>query len=238
MASEVGTFRRIDQGGEPPTDVRAGAAIYNPLVLAFYDAMVIGFANQYAWRCPTRTLLDWYQAHVSSNHLELGVGTGYYLDRCRFPSEQPRLVLADLNANALRKTARRVDRYRPTAYQLNVLAPFKLPEERFDSIAVSYVLHCLPGTLSKKAVAFDHLLPLLNPGGVLFGSTILSIGVELNALARSFLAFYNRLGVINNAGDNLGELETSLRSRFPAVELRVVGSVALFSGSIGVPQRS
>ncbi len=227
------TIQRIDQGGEPPADVRAGAAIYNPLVLALYDAMVMGFANQYAWRCPTRTLLDWYQAHVSSNHLEMGVGTGYQLDRCRFASERPRLVLADLNANALRKTARRVHRYRPTAYQLNVLAPFQLPEKRFDSIAVNYVLHCLPGTLSEKAIAFDHLLPLLNPGGVLFGSTILSLGVELNAVARSFLAFYNRLRVINNAGDGLGELESCLRSRFSRVELRVVGSVALFSGSAG-----
>ncbi len=228
----LGAIRRIDQGGKPPADVLAGAAIYNPVVLAFYDAMVMGFANQYAWKCPTRSLLNWYQAHVSSNHLEVGVGTGYHLDRCRFPSNTPRIVLADLNANTLRKTSRRIRRYRPVAYQLDVLSPFQLPEERFDSIGVNYLLHCLPGTLPSKAIAFDHLLPLLNPGGVMFGSTILSVGVELNRFARAFLAFYNRMGVINNAGDSLGDLEACLRSRFSRVELQVVGSVALFSGRL------
>jgi hypothetical protein len=65
-------------------------------------------------------------------------------------------VLADLNAHALRKTARRIRRYRPTAYQLDVLSPFQLPEPRFDSISLSYVLHCLPGSVPEKAVAVDH----------------------------------------------------------------------------------
>jgi ubiquinone/menaquinone biosynthesis C-methylase UbiE len=229
-------IRRVDQDGDPPAAVLAGAAIYSPLVLSFYDAMVMGFANEYAWKCPTRLLRDRYQAHVSSNHLEVGVGTGYHLDQCRFPSGTPRIVLADLNANALHKAARRVRRFRPRAYQLNVLSPFQLPEEPFDSISMNYLLHCLPGTLSEKAVAFDHLLPLLKPGGVVFGSTILSVGVELGSLARAFLALYNRMGVINNAGDTLADLEACLRSRFSRVELRVVGSVALFSGSVGSRQ--
>jgi hypothetical protein len=78
---------------------------------------------------------------------------------------------------------------------------------------MNYLLHCLPGTISEKAIAFDHLLPLLNPGGVVFGSTILRVGVELGSLARAFLDFYNRTGVINNAGDTLADLEACLRSR-------------------------
>ncbi len=223
--------RRIDQGGEPPADVRAGAAIYNPIVLAFYDAMVVHLANQYAWRCPMPVLLEWYGSHVSSNHLEVGVGTGYYLDRCRF-AERPRLVLADLNASALRKTARRIRRYGPTAYQLNVLAPFELPEAPFDSIAMNYLLHCLPGSIPAKASAFDHVLPLLSPGGVLFGSTILGTAAKVSSLARAMLTLYNRLGVINNARDSLADLEFALRSRLSRVEVRVVGGVALFSGRV------
>ncbi len=61
---------------------------------------------------------------------------------------------------------------------------------------------------------------------------ILGTGVERNALARAMLAFYNRLRVINNAGESLADLESSLRSRFAHVEVRVVGSVALFSGRV------
>jgi SAM-dependent methyltransferase len=225
-------IRRVDQGGRPPARVAMGAAIYNPLVLAFYDAAVMGLANQHAWRCPTRTLLDWFEAHVSSNHLDVGVGTGYLLDRCRFPSGTVRVVLADLNANSLRKTARRIHRYRPRSYQLDVLAPFAIPEEPFDSISMNYLLHCLPGRIPVKAAAFDHLLPLLNPGGTLFGSTILGAGGDLTFLARASLAFYNRVGVMNNAGDSLADLERCLKSRFSRVEIRVVGGVALFSGRL------
>ena len=162
----------------------------------------------------------------------MGVGTGYHLDRCRLDSDTPRIVLADLNANTLRATARRIQRYRPTAYQLDVLSPFTLPEEPFESISMNYLLHCLPGTLPEKAVAIHHLLPLLHPAGVLFGSTILRQGVKVAPLARAFLVVYNRMGVINNGEDSLEDLEACLGSRFSRVELQVVGSVALFSGRL------
>lgn len=149
----------------------------------------------------------------SSVHARQSIAACIAPVHCRFLSGTPRIVLADLNANALHKAARRIRRYRPTSYQLNVLAPFTLPEQAFDSISMNYLLHCLPGTISEKAIAFDHLLPLLNPGGVVFGSTILRVGVELGSLARAFLDFYNRTGVINNAGDTLADLEACLRSR-------------------------
>jgi ubiquinone/menaquinone biosynthesis C-methylase UbiE len=231
MSNEDVVIHRVDQGERPSPNVRAGAAIYSPVVLAIYDAMVLGLANKYAWRCPNEVLLDWYQAHISPNHLEVGVGTGYHLEHCRFRGA-PRIVLADLNGNALRKAARRIERYRPNAYELNVLAPFELPEAPFDSIAMNYVLHCLPGQIPAKAIAFDHVLRFLKPGGVLFGATILAMGADLNALARGMLAIFNRLGVINNAGDSFAALESSLKSRFSRVEVRVVGSVALFSGRL------
>jgi hypothetical protein len=226
MTSDSGAIRRIDQGGEPSRAVRAGAALYGPLVLAVYDAAVMGFNNEHVWRCPTRVLRDWFQAHVSADHLEVGAGTGYHLDRCRFPSETPRVVLADLNGATLRATARRIRRYRPTAYQLDVLSPFQLPGEApFGSIALNYVLHCLPGSFREKAV--------VAPGGVLLGSTILGGGVAGGRRARALMALFNRMGVFHNEGDRLEDLDAALRGRFPRVELQVVGCVALFSGRVG-----
>ncbi len=32
-----------------------------------------------------------------------------------------------------------------------------MPEARFDSIGLNFLLHCLPGTLREKAIVFDHL---------------------------------------------------------------------------------
>ena len=53
-----------------------------------------------------------------------------------------------------------------------------MPEEPFDSIAVSYLVHCLPGPICNKAILFENLAPLLSDTGVLFGSTILGAEVD------------------------------------------------------------
>ena len=105
-----------------------------------------------------------------------GVGSGYFLDHCRFPAESPRVALLDLNANCLEMAAERIARYSPERYEANVLAPLEPEAAKFDSIGLNYVLHCLPGKLAEKAAALSHLQTLLNPGGVLFGSTLLHAG--------------------------------------------------------------
>jgi hypothetical protein len=58
-------------------------------------------------------------------HLDVGVGTGYFLDRCTFPVAAPEVHLMDLNPNCLEKTARRIRRYRPVTHRCNVLDPIR-----------------------------------------------------------------------------------------------------------------
>jgi hypothetical protein len=99
------------------------------------------------------------------------VGTGYFLDRCRFPSQSPRIGLLDLNPNVLQYASQRIARYKPETYCRNVLEPIFIDAAKFDSVAVNYLLHCVPGCIESKAVAFDHLKALMNPNAVLFGST-------------------------------------------------------------------
>lgn len=211
-------------------DVAAGQAIYTLPMLAAYDSVVHGVCSRLAWKCPTRRLLRHYDAHVTANHLDVGVGTGYFLDRCRFPSPSPRIALMDLNRNALDFTARRIARYRPAVYRRNVLQPLSLDSGKFDSVGLGYVLHCMPGPMASKAVAFDQLKALMNPGGVLFGSTVLHGGVECNWAARRLMDAYNRRGIFANRDDHLQDLDTGLRRRFEDVSIEVVGCVALFSG--------
>src|SRR5262244_13795 len=102
-------------------DTRKGAAAYTPLTLALYDLAVLRFSNSFVWRCPTHVLLDFYHQHISDKHLDIGVGTGYFLDKCRFPSTAPRIALLDLNPNSLAKSAKRLRRYNPSCYMGNVL---------------------------------------------------------------------------------------------------------------------
>lgn len=209
--------------------VAAGQAVYTPRTLAIYDVAVLGVSNRFLWNCPSARLEAHYNRHLSANHLDVGVGTGYFLDRGRFPAPAPRVALMDLNAAALDFAARRIARYRPEQYRRNVLEPIAFDAERFDSIGLNYLLHCLPGTIASKAVVFDHLKALLRPGAVLFGATLLQGGVPRNWLARRLMATYNRKGIFANQDDDLAGLQRELQRRFREVTVEPVGCAALFS---------
>ncbi len=210
------------------SDAEAGQAVYSPRVLSLYDWWVVRFSNRFAWKCPWRRLLRLYNECVSDNHLDVGVGTGFYLDRCRFPSEQSRLALMDMNPNCLETTARRVARYNPVVYRKNVLEPIDIDGPPFDSIGLNYLLHCLPGTIRSKAAVFDNLKPLMNSSAVLFGSTILHNGVKRGWLARRLMKTYNEQQIFSNEQDDLEGLRQTLSAHFSQVDVEVVGCVALF----------
>lgn len=212
--------------------VEAGQAVYSQRTLAVYDWLVLGISNRFIWKCPTPGLEAHYNKHLSANHLDVGVGTGYFLHRCRFPAETPRVALMDLNPNALAFTAQRIARYKPETYRRNVLEPIAIDAPGFDSIGVNYLLHCIPGTIESKAVAFDHLKALMNPNAVLFGSTLLHGGVQRSGLAKRLMDVYNKKGIFTNRHDDLEGLQRALHSRFRDVSVQVVGCGALFSGRV------
>ncbi len=212
--------------------IKAGQAVYTRPVLAIYDFFVLGISNRFLWKCPTPRLLHHYNRHITPNHLDVGVGTGYFLDRCQFPSPAPRVALMDLNPDSLESASDRIARYEPEIYHQNVLEPVSLDIEPFDSIGINYLLHCLPGTIESKSVVFDHLKALLRPNGVFFGSTLLQGDVLRNRLAKGLMDVYNRKGIFSNRFDDFEGLERLLRARFRDVSLEVVGCAALFSGRV------
>lgn len=207
----------------------ASHAVYTKAVLAIYDVWVHGISNPLIWRCPTAHLRELYDRQISRNHMDVGVGTGSFLDRCRFPSPKPRLVLVDANPNSLEVAARRLHRYRPMLYRRDVLRALDIDAPPFDSIGLMYVLHCLPGDLAAKAVALDNLNAFLGPAGVLFGATILSDGVSTSRAARKLMEIYNAKGIFSSADDHLDALRCVLAETYAEVRIDIVGSVALFS---------
>ena len=208
---------------------RAGQAVYTRRTLALYDCVVLGISNRLIWKCPTPRLEAHFQRHLSANHLDVGVGSGYFLDRCRFPTAQPRVALMDLNPASLAHAAQRIARYRPETWRGNVLEPIDFAGAAFDSVSINYLLHCLPGSIADKAVVFDHLKPLMRPQARLFGATLLHGGVPRSPAARGLMALYNRQGIFANRNDDLAGLRRELQRRFREVELQVVGCAALFS---------
>jgi len=175
-------------------------------------------------------VIDFFNENVSDTHLDVGVGTGYFLDKCDFPTEKPTVHLMDLNLNTLRKTSKRIKRYLPTGHLCNVLEPIQKDLPFFDSISAINFLHCLPGTMLDKEKAIANLRPFLREGGVFFGTTVLGQGVDAGLLYRYANSVYNRKSIFSNLNDNVSDLEIILKNNFNEYFVEIVGSVALFSG--------
>lgn len=205
---------------------------FNKASLFIYDFILYGFISKYAWGSSLQRLDAHFQKYVSSNHLEVGVGTGYLLDRIKFSTPNPRLALMDLSLPCLEKTRHKVSRYSPEIYVQNLLEPMQHGILPFESISINYVLHCVPGDINQKCQALIQLKTLLKPDAVLIGTTVLSKDASKNLLARPFMWFLNFLGVFNNSEDGAIDLENFLKTNFQVVEFDVVGVTAFFAVKI------
>ncbi|PIL35007.1 hypothetical protein GSI_02794 [Ganoderma sinense ZZ0214-1] len=220
------------------------ALYYTPFNLRLYDLFVLSISNTLAWRCPTRsTLLPFYLKHVksSSAHLEVGSGTGYYPATAAVSgalSKTRLLTLCDLNPNTLAYSRRRIARAGYTGsietLEHNVFHPLAHSHDRdvrgkYDSVALYYLFHCLPGAFPRKATdVFASVAPALAPNGVMHGATVLGTGVVHNWFGARLMAFYNKKGVFGNIGDSEEGLRQALEEAFEEWEVTVVGAVALF----------
>jgi hypothetical protein len=88
----------------------------------------------------------------------------------------------------------------------------------------------VPGSIERKAEKLSaNVRPYLEPGGVLFGSTILGRGVPHTAIGRRLMRIYNAKGIFSNTEDDAPGLTRGLASSLNNVEVEVVGAVALFA---------
>lgn len=204
------------------------AAVYSPLTLALYDAWVLQLSNRFAWRCPTRTeLLPFYERHLGRRHLDVGVGTGYYLAHCA-RARGSSITLMDINVASLRAASQRIKALEPKTVVHNVFTPIE-SAERYDSISLFYLLHCLSGSVEEKSQVFSNLKACLAPGGTLYGATILGQGVAHNGFGRKLMDVYNAKGIFGNREDSAQAFTQALEGMFGSVETRVVGCVLLFA---------
>lgn len=205
---------------------------YISLILRLYDVLVYRFNCPVVWRCPKSELVRLYDEHVGARHLDIGVATGRLLQDCRFPVAAPEITLMDVSQDALTVAARRLAQRAPRTHRASVLEPWGLAPDAYESVAMSNLLHCLPGAMPDKVVAFEHARTALAPGGVLFGATVLGKGVEHTWLSRAAVRQYNRKGVFSNLDDSLEDLDAGLGGVFDSHEIEVKGVVALFSARV------
>lgn len=211
--------------------VPESASVYSSSFLRLgYDIWVLGVSNRFFWKAPSSRLQRFFDANASNQHLDVGVGTGRFLDRAKWPVEHPEITLLDVNPNSLHAAAHRIRRYSPKSLQADVFNPLPLPRAVYHSINLGYLLHCLPGNMEAKARVFANLKPHLHPDGVLFGSTILPDGCT--GPGAKFMQIYNTKGIFSNAEDTEDGLRTALAEHFSEISFDRIGQVALFTARL------
>lgn len=210
---------------------RDGVRIYSKLLLGFYDVLIMRILTPYVWRCHARHYLQLYREQMSSNHADIGVGSGYCLQRCHYQPGEVRIALIDLQQNCLDYTKQRLARYQPETYQRDASQSIHIDADAFDSIALGGILHCMPGDLRDKGSVFDALQPISHAQTRVFGYTILNKDVRKTWLSRSVFYVLHKLKVINGIDDSAQHLNVELKKRFARSCVKVIGQVAIFSAA-------
>lgn len=206
-----------------------GQSDYTRPLLTLYDPMVLGFAARFVWRCPTTRLVEGYRQHIRDRHLDVGPGTGYFLEQSGL-RDGSRVTILDPNANVLDHASRRLRHLDITAVEADVLKPLPV-DGPFDSAALHLVIHCLPGPLPRKAAAVANVAAVLAPTGVLFGASVLGTSGPQTWLSRRVLGAFNWRAAFDNLHDTEDGLREILTASFEHVELETVGSVAIFAAT-------
>lgn len=213
-----------------------GQADYSEFLLRLYDPLVLGPIIRYVWRFPRQEGVRLYREHIRPNHLDVGPGTGYFLEHSGLPAGS-KVTILDPNPNVLRHVTERLRDLEVTAIEADVLKPLPTPGP-FASAALSAVLHCLPGPMERKALAIQNIARVLPPGGVLFGASVLGMSARHTRIGRVFLRAFNKRGAFDNLDDTEAGLREILERSFRTVKLEIIGGVAVFVASTPSNQAS
>ncbi|MGZ6545359.1 MAG: class I SAM-dependent methyltransferase [Actinomycetota bacterium] len=206
-----------------------GQAGYNPLLLAIYDVWVLKFMARAVWKTPIPPVVERYRRYLGPRHLDVGPGTGYFIEEAGPPAETE-ITLLDPNPHVLKHASRRLASMAPATVEADVMKPLPV-DGPFDSAALSFVLHCLRGPMTNKATAIRNIADVLTPEGVLFGGTVLGTDGVHTPQARAFLWAANKQGGFDNLADTVDGLHGILGASFQDVQIEVAGSSALFSAT-------
>ena len=164
--------------------------------LAVYD--LPSSATSRGWRGSVR-LTDrcHYARHVSSDHLDVGVGPGYFLDHRRVRlTRAAALALMNLSTSCLDAASKRVaaSTQRSSRPTCSSLSPSTPGSTRWLDVPAA-----LPASdIRSKAVVFDHLIALANPDAWVFATTLLHDGVRPQLVPPSGDRRNNTHGVFSN----------------------------------------
>ena len=109
---------------DPDDPAYQGQAGYAPFLFAIYYPFVLGFMARAVWRCPTPPVVERYRRHLRRRHLDVGPGTGYFIEHAA-PPAGTEITLARPEP----------ERARPILPQAGAYAPDHGPGQRDEAAA-------------------------------------------------------------------------------------------------------
>lgn len=199
---------------------------YNPFTLSLYDGFVHKFSNKFAWLIESDRLREFFVQYLSENHLDIGVGTGYFWQGV--DNSDRSICLLDINPASLAYTSSQLgSALTVRTIQHNIFQVFPSDcHNAFASISAFYLLHCLPS--SQQETALQHIASCLSERGVFYGTSIAGSEHTPTKVNRVLLPLYNHLAIFDNLTDNVSNIKASLTKYFHKVEVWQEGNIIFF----------
>lgn len=136
----------------------------------------------------------------------------------------------DLNNHSLAHAKQQLANLIIETVQADIFQSDPTMQEKFDSISINYLLHCLPGSMPEKSLALKHAASMLKKNGVLFGATILSDEKMQTTMSRKLMSFYNRKSIFSNQSDNLANLTKALERNLNNISITCYAVLQFLQG--------
>jgi hypothetical protein len=99
-----------------------GQSGYNPALLAIYDVWVLKFMARAVWKGSVPAGITHYRRHLGHRHLDVGPGTGYFIEHAA-PPTQTEITLLDPNPHVLKHASKRLAAWGPVVVEADVMKP-------------------------------------------------------------------------------------------------------------------
>ena len=189
---------------------------YSPLGLRLYDPLIVRRLAPHVWRCSRVASSTTIDRHVTANHADIGVATGYFLDRCDF-EHAASAAGADRSAAALPA----IRRAAPCAlsardYLRDVLTPDRWASRRPRSIRSRSAASCIasPATCAQEPACSTPSRRSPRPARRSSATRCVRDGVAAPRAPRLVHALLNRAGVVDNPNDHAARSAPALEARF------------------------
>jgi len=201
---------------------------YSKVIFSMYDKLVLKYAMPIIWKCKVADIENFYNNHITINHLDIAAGTGFFLNNCKSLPDNTRLTVMDINPVCLDILEKQLQRFNTKVYKQDIMKPIE-GSEKYSSIGLSLLLHCLPGDMKSKEIVFRNIKKVLKSDGTVFGTTFIYKNQKVNLLTRFWAFQYNFMGLLNNHSDTLLDLKTILDKNFQEYNIETIGHCVFFT---------